>query len=112
MLTNDPMSWIVDRLQNLAGTLDDDAKADLSLDADQQAVLGDLEEITRVISLRLGGACPSPHVCLSQTSDVRYVVPAMFAQLRSAPHGIDPRENASSWAEVVARRDLTLLAER
>lgn len=111
-LTNDPMSWIVDRLQNLAGTVDDDAQAELSLDADQQAVLGDLEEITRVISLRLGGACPSPHACLSQTGDVRYVVPAMFAQLRGAAHGIDPRENASSWAEVVARRDLTLLAER
>jgi hypothetical protein len=111
-LTNDPMSWIVDRLQNLAETVDDHAKAELDLDADQQAVLGDLEEITRVISLRLGGACPAPQACLSQTSDVRYVVPAMFAQFRSAPHGIDPRDDASSWADVVARRSLTLLAER
>lgn len=114
-LTNDPMSWIVDRLQNLAATVeavDDRAEAGLDLDSDQQAVLGDLDEITRVVSLRLGGACPSPQACLSQTSDVRYVVPAMFAQFRSVPHGIDPRDEASSWADVVARRDHTLLAER
>ena len=109
-LTNDPMSWIVDRLQNLAGTVDDQAKAELDLDSDQLAVRRDLEQITRVISLRLGEACPSPQACLSQTSDVRYVVPAMFAQYRSVRHGIDPREDASSWADVVSRR--TLLAER
>ena len=111
-LTNDPMSWIVDRLENLAGTVDDQAKAELDLGSDQPAVLRDLEQITRVISLRVGEACPSPQACLSQTSDVRYVVRAMFAQYRSVPHGIDPREDASSWADVVSRRDLTLLAER
>ena len=111
-LTNDPMSWIVDRLQNLAGTVDDRAKAELDLNSDQHAVRRDLEQITRLISLRLGDACPSPQACLSQTSDVRYVVPAMFAQYRSIPPGIDPREDASSWADVVSRRDLTLLAER
>ena len=112
MLTNDPMSWIVDRLQNLAGTVDDEANAELDLDSDQHAVRRDLEQITRVISLRLGDACPSPQACLSQTGDVRYVVPAMFAQYRSIPRGIDPRDDASSWADVVSRRDLTLLAER
>jgi hypothetical protein len=110
-LSNDPMSWIVDRLQNLAATVDDQAKTELDIDADQQAVLGDLEQITGVISQRLGAACPSPQVCLSQTTDVRYLVPAMLAQLRSVPHGIDPRDDASSWADVVARRDLTLRAE-
>jgi len=110
-LTNDPMGWIVDRLQNLAGTVDDQAKAELDLDSDQHAVRRDLEQITRVISLRLGDACPSPQACLSQTSDVRYVVPAMFAQYRRVRHGIDPRDDASSWAGVVSRRDLTLLAE-
>jgi len=99
------MSWIVDRLQNLAGTVDDQAKADLDVDCDQPAMLRDLEQIARVISLRLGQACPSPQACSSQTSDVRYVVPPMFAQYRSVPHGLDPREDASSWADVVTRRD-------
>jgi hypothetical protein len=111
-LTIDPMSWIVDRLQSLAATLDDHAKAELDLGSDQQALLGDLETITGVISRRLGGACPSLQACLSQTSDVRYLVPAMLAQLRGVPHGIDPRHDASSWADVVARRDRTLRAER
>lgn len=111
-LTSDPMGWIVDRLRNLAGTVDDQTKAELELDCDQQAVCRDLEQITRVISLRVGEACPSPQACLSQTSDVRYVVPAMFAQYRNVPHGIDPRDDASSWADVVSRRDLTVLAER
>ena len=111
-LTSDPMSWIVDRLQNLAGTVDDQAKADLDVDSDQPAVLGDLEQITRVISRRLGQACPSPQACLSQTSDARYVVPAMVARYRSVPHGIDPREDASRWADVVSRRDLTPLTKR
>jgi len=69
------MSWIVDRLQNLTGTVDDQAKADLDVDCDQPAMLRDLEQIARVISLRLGQACPSPQACSSQTSDVRYVVP-------------------------------------
>ena len=68
-------------------------------------MLRDLEQIARVISLRLGQACPSPQACSSQTSDVRYVVPPMFAQYRSVPHGLDPREDASSWADVVTRRD-------
>jgi len=104
-LTSDLMSWIVDRLQNLAGTVDDQAKADLDVDCDQPAMLRDLEQIARVISLRLGQACPSPQACSSQTSDVRYVVPPMFAQYRSVPHGLDPREDASSWADVVTRRD-------
>ena len=106
------MGWIVDRLRNLAGTVDDQTKAELELDCDQQAVCRDLEQITRVISLRVGEACPSPQACLSQTSDVRYVVPAMFAQYRNVLHGIDPRDDASSWADVVSRRDLTVLAER
>jgi hypothetical protein len=106
------MSWIVDRLQDLAGTVDDQARAELDVDCDQQAVLRDLGQITRVISLRLGEACPSPQACLSQTSDVRYVVPAMFAQYRSSPHRTDPRDDAASWADVVSRRDLTPLAGR
>jgi len=62
-------------LQNLAGTVDDQAKADLDVDCDQPAMLRDLEQIARVISLRLCQACPSPQACSSQTSDVRYVVP-------------------------------------
>ena len=95
--------------QGLAA-VDDQAKAELDWDSDQHAVRRDLEQITRVISLGLGDACPSPQACLSQTSDVRYVVPAMFAQYRSVRDGIDPREDASSWADVVSRR--TLLAER
>lgn len=111
-LTDDPMTWIVDRLRNLAGSVDDDAKADLDLDDDQQAALRDLDQITAVISLRLGAACLSPRACLAQTSDVRYVVPGMFAEFRTVPHGIDPRDDASSWADVVARRDPTLFAER
>ena len=111
-LTDDPMRWIVDRLQNLAGTVDDQAMTELDLDSDQPAVHRDLDQITRVILSRLGEACPSPQACVSQTSDVRYVVPPMFAQYRSVPHGIDPREDASSWADVVSRRDRTLLAER
>jgi hypothetical protein len=79
------MSWIADRLQNLTGTVDDQAKADLDVDCDQPAMLRDLEQIARVISLRLGQACPSPQACSSQTSDVRYVAPPMFAQYRSVP---------------------------
>jgi hypothetical protein len=103
-LSADPRQWIIDRLRNLTETLDERTRTELHLASDQRGVLQDLDAIQQAITRRMGDACRSPQVCVAQTVDVRYVVPAMFSEFRNVGRGIDPREDASTWADVVARR--------
>jgi hypothetical protein len=102
-LAADPPAWAIERLRNLALSVDERTRAELDLGHDQDAVIADLREIEQTIVRRMGSACRSPAQCLSQTHDVRYVVPRMFAEFRPS-EGIDPRDGASTWADVVASR--------